>query len=210
MDILLDPNVAYLILMLGVLLTIMAILTPGTGILEIAAMFGLLLAGWTIVNLPTNWWALLLMLGAGGPLLVAARIKSNKIYLLIAVLFLLIGALFLYPGQVWWQPAVNPFLALIMSGLMGSFLWVAASKVLEAESVRPTHDLGSLIGQEGEVKSEIRGEGSVQVARELWTARSRERIPEGTRVRVVDREGFILVVEPVEEEAGKGPSKVEA
>lgn len=140
----------------------------------------------------------------------AARVTTRRIYLLISVLSLLIGGIFLFRGEIWWQPAVNPFLVVPVSGVIGGFLWIIASKVLETELTDPTHDLGSLVGQEGEVKSEIRGEGSVQVARELWTARSQEPIPEGARVKVVDREGFILIVEPVEEDTDEASSEEKA
>ena len=51
MDFLLDPNVAYLIRMAGLLLVMMAIVTPGTGLFEIGAFFGLALAGYAVYNL---------------------------------------------------------------------------------------------------------------------------------------------------------------
>jgi membrane-bound ClpP family serine protease len=80
---------------------------------------------------------------------------------------------------------------------LGGFFWVATRKILEAESARPTHDLEALIGEEGVAKSEIHDEGSVQVSGELWTAISKEPISEGTLIRVVARDGFVLVVEAV-------------
>ena len=61
MDFLLDPNIAYLILLAGVLLGFLAIITPGTGMFEVGAFFCLLLAGYAVYNLSFNWWALLLL-----------------------------------------------------------------------------------------------------------------------------------------------------
>jgi membrane-bound ClpP family serine protease len=52
-----------------------------------------------------------------------------------------------------------------------------------------------LIGQSGQAKSEILDGGSVQVASELWSARSEQSIPAGSWVRVIKREGFTLIVE---------------
>ena len=60
---------------------------------------------------------------------------------------------------------------------------------------RPTHDLDGLVGQIGESRTAVHEDGSVQVAGELWSARSAEQIAAGSHVRVVRREGFILVVE---------------
>jgi membrane-bound ClpP family serine protease len=56
-------------------------------------------------------------------------------------------------------------------------------------------DLQNLIGQSGQAKTEILDAGSVQVNSELWSARSEQSIPAGSRIRVVNREGFTLIVE---------------
>jgi membrane-bound ClpP family serine protease len=68
-------------------------------------------------------------------------------------------------------------------------------KTLQASQALPSHDLSTLIGQIGEAKTRIHSEGSVQVAGELWSARSEKTIPNGSPVKVVGREGFVLVVE---------------
>jgi membrane-bound ClpP family serine protease len=66
---------------------------------------------------------------------------------------------------------------------------------LQASHALPSHDLSTLIGQIGEAKTRIHSEGSVQVAGELWSARSEKTIPNGCPVKVVGREGFVLLVE---------------
>jgi membrane-bound serine protease (ClpP class) len=195
-EIFLNPNVAYLILVGGILLAIMAILNPGTGLLEIAALIFLVLAGYAMYNLPINYWALGILLLGVIPFIFALRKSGNLIYLGISILALIVGSLFLFQGEGW-RPAVNPVLAIIVSTLSAGFLWLVGRKVLEVESIRPTHDLAALIGALGEAKTEIFTEGSVQVAGELWAARSQQPIPNGAKVRVTGREGFILEVEKV-------------
>ena len=61
MDFLLDPNIAYLILLGAVLLAMMSLATPGTGLFEIGALFCILLAAYSIYQLSFNWWALVLL-----------------------------------------------------------------------------------------------------------------------------------------------------
>ena len=61
MDFLLEPNIAYLILLGGILLSLMAIVTPGTGLFEVGAFFCLALAGYAVYNLSFNWWAIVLL-----------------------------------------------------------------------------------------------------------------------------------------------------
>jgi membrane-bound serine protease (ClpP class) len=198
MEILLDPNVAYLILIVGVVMAIMALFAPGTGVLEIGALFVLFLAGWEISQLPINLWALLVLILGVIPFIVAVR-KSHKLgYLVVALIAFVIGSayLFWYPGGKWWVPGVNPFLAIITSALASAYLWIATTKVLETEKLRPRHDLAKIIGDIGEARTDIFNEGSVQIDSELWSARSSVPIPSGQKVRVVKREGFILEVEP--------------
>jgi membrane-bound serine protease (ClpP class) len=195
-SILLNPNVAYLLLVGGAMLAILAVLSPGTGLLEAAAFIMLLLAGYAIYNLPINYWALGLLVLGVIPFLFALRKSGNLIYLGISILALVIGSIFLFQGQGW-RPAVSPPLAIAVSTLSAGFLWFIGRKVLEVGSIRPTHDLAALVGTIGEAKTEIFTEGSVQVAGELWAARSQQPIPDGSKVRVTGREGFILEVEKV-------------
>jgi membrane-bound serine protease (ClpP class) len=200
MEILLNPNIAYLLLVAGIVLSLLALLSPGTGLLEIGALSALLLAGWGVYNLPINPWALVVLLVGGLLFILAIRKSGQPIFLVISILALLVGSAFLFRGQGW-QPAVNPLLALVVSGLSAGFFWVAARKALEAERMRPTHDLETLIGAIGETKTAIgldteTQEGTVQVAGELWSARSQKPIPADAPVRIIGREGFILEVEP--------------
>jgi membrane-bound serine protease (ClpP class) len=154
----------------------------------------LVLAGYAMYNLPLNYWALGLLVLGVIPFLFALRKSGNLIYLGISTLALVVGSIFLFQG-VGWRPAVNPVLAIAVSSLSAGFLWFVGRKVLEVKSIRPTHDLAALIGAIGEAKTEIFTEGSAQVAGELWAVRSQQPIPNGSKVRVIGREGFILEVE---------------
>ncbi len=198
-DFLLDPNVAYLILVGAAMLTMMAVVNPGTGVLEIVALFAWLISGYIIFNLPVNFWALgLMLLGVVLFLLSLRKIKS-LLYLGFSIAAVIIGSIFLF-DQPGWQPAVNPVLAVIVSVFVAGFTWIVAKKAIEADSMRPAHDLEALIGTVGEAKTSVQDEGSVQVAGELWSARSQQLIPEGTQVRVTGRDGFRLVVEKIADE----------
>ena len=203
MEILINPNVAYLILVVGVILTIMALFAPGTGILEISALFVLLLAGWEMTQLPINLWALVVLVLGVIPFIFAVRRSHNIAYLVVALIAFVIGSAYLFQGETWYLPGVNPVLAIIVSVLASGFIWFAATKVLETEKLKPRHDLAKIIGETGEAKTDIHDEGSVQIGSELWSARSSVQIYEGSKVRVVKREGFILEVEPI-------PSKSES
>jgi len=194
MDFLLDPNVAYLVLLAGVLLGLMAIITPGTGMFEVGAFFCLALAGYAVYNLSFNLWALIVLVLSIIPFVFAIQKPRREWFLALSILGLVVGSVFLFATEGW-QPAVNFPLALISSTLYAGFIWVAVRKTLQAAHSRPVHDLSTLIGQIGEAKTRILKDGSVQVAGELWSARSEKSIPSGSNIKVVAREGFVLVVE---------------
>lgn len=197
MDFLLDPNLAYLILLGGILLGMMALVTPGTGLFEIGAFFCLALAGYAIYSLSFNWWALLFLALGLVPFVYSIQKPGRGAYLGVSILLLVIGSVFLFSVDGW-KPAVNPLLAVVASLSLTAFLWIAVGKSVQAASVRPTHDLDALVGQVGEARTKVHAEGSVQVAGEMWSAKSDKSIPNGSAVRVVRREGFVLVVEKID------------
>lgn len=196
MEILVDPNVAYLLLVVGIVLAIMALFAPGTGVLEVGALFVLFLAGWEISQQAINLWALVVLILGVIPFIVAVRKSRNRAFLVVALVAFVLGSAYLFQGATWWQPGVNPILAVIASLIASGYLWIATTKVLETEKLKPRHDLSKLIGEDGEAKTDIYTEGSVQIGSELWSARSNAPIPSGSKIRVVKREGFILEVDP--------------
>lgn len=196
-DILLNPNIAYILLVSGFSMALLAVITPGTGILEVAGIFVLVLAGWAVYSLPINYWALVILILSVVPFVVAVIMAGHKLYLGLSILALIIGSVFLFRGDVWWRPEVHPVLAAIVSLLVGGFFWIVAQKTLEAKAAPPSHDLSPLIGTIGEAKSDIHQEGSVQVSGELWSAYSAEPISSGAQIQVISREGFILEVKEV-------------
>ncbi len=196
MNILLDPNLAYLLLLVGTLLGLLALVTPGTGALEVGALFCLLLAGYAITQLDFNLWALILLIVSVVPFIYAIRKPKRETYLALSILGLVIGSAYLFLGEEWWIPGVNPILALVASMMYAAFVWLAVRKSVQAILAPPMHDLSTLVGQVGEAKTAIHAEGSVQVAGELWSARSKTSIPAGRQVKVIARDGFILEVEP--------------
>ena len=194
MDFLLEPNIAYLVLLASVLLGFMALVSPGTGVFEVGAFFCIALAGYAVYNLSFNWWALVLVLLGVVPFVYAIQKPKRELYLGLAILLIVVGSVFVFP-QSEERGSVNPLVAFAASLCVAGFLWIAVRKSIEAATTKPTHDLGALVGQVGEARTMVHDDGSVQVDGELWSARSEQEIPVGSPVRVVRREGFILFVE---------------
>lgn len=200
MDFLISTNFAFLIILAGVLLTVFAILTPGTGIFELGALLTIVLAGWAIFNQPINLWALAVLVLGVFPFLLAVRLTKQRANLSVSSIAFIIGSAYLFRGEEWWQPGVDPVLAAVGSISGGGLLWLMTTKILEAEATDLAHDITKIIGSLGEARTDIQKEGSVYVLGEMWTARSAALIETGSKVRVVAREGFILDVEALENE----------
>jgi membrane-bound serine protease (ClpP class) len=87
-------------------------------------------------------------------------------------------------------------LILILSAISLGLTYFMASKTIEASNAKPAFDLNRLVGMTGQASSDIQGQGTVYVNGEEWSASSAKFIPEGSRVRVIKRNGLSLEVEP--------------
>jgi len=200
MNWLLDPNIGYVLLVGGTALAIVALIVPGTGLLELAAFFALFMAGYVIVNLPVNAWAIGVLLAALIVLGVAVRWRKGGLALLSAsTLLLFVGSLFVFPNPSG-GPAVNPFVAVVMSGGLAGLVWLAARKSLDASALRPRHDPDRLLGQSGVARTDLNPNGAVYAGGENWSARSSAFIAAGSAVRILKRDGLVLEVEEIQKE----------
>lgn len=197
MNPLLDPNVAYLLLVFGVVLGILALFSPGTGILEIGALFSLVLAGYGAVNMDINAWALGVLLVGVVPFVLALRKARGWPLLIVSIGVIIIGSVFLFRTETG-APAVNVWLALVTSLLAGGVLWFIGRKSLEAIRRAKDFDLGRLVGETAITRTVVSKEGSVYLNSEEWSAWSDHEIPAGVRVRVISRRGLVLKVEAEE------------
>lgn len=196
---LMDPNVAYVLLVVGMVLGILALFSPGTGILELGAIFALVLGGIGASRLTLNIWALAVLIVGVVPFIFALRKSRRLIFLAITIAALIVGSVFLFRGPTG-GPAVNLWLAVVTSLIAIGMLWYIGVKGIEAIGRRPTFDLGKLKKEIGVASTNVFSEGSVYIGGEEWSAWSKTEIPAGSRVRVINREGLVLQVEEVKEE----------
>jgi membrane-bound serine protease (ClpP class) len=190
-------NLLYLSLMAGLWFAALAIVSPGTGVLELIALVLLAGAGLGTVVLPLNWWALVLLLIGVVFFVLSLQRKGSETWLAASALVLSAGSVFLFRVEDSFM-AVHPLLALVVSALTLGFFWFAIRKVIVAQHAVPSIDPGRVLNQEAEVRTALNPTGSVYAMGELWTARSEKPLKPGTMVIVTGREGLVLTVEPLE------------
>ena len=187
-----DPNLVYLILLVGLWGAVTAAYIPGTGIAELGAAAITIFAVIMMANLPTNWLAVLAVMAGVLSFLVMPFL--NYRWALLAVGGLLLQAL----GSIFMFNGVSVALPLIAVGIGVSLLYhrYILLPVLENQRKLSTLDTDeAVIGKHGRVVRAVNPIGTVQAAGELWTARSDSPLESGQEVVVVEREGLVLTVE---------------
>ncbi|HEY43246.1 MAG TPA: hypothetical protein G4O11_04610 [Anaerolineae bacterium] len=190
-------NLLYLLLVVGLWLAALAIVSPGTGALEVLAFFALAGAGLGTLVLPPNGWAVIVLVLGAVFLVLSLKMKQVEIWLGLSVVAFCLGSVFLFRLEEG-GPAVHPLLAIVVSLMTLGYFWLAIRKAILAYQLGPIINPALVMNQIGEVRTAIDPTGSVYVAGELWTARADAPIEAGAYVRVRDRDGLILTVEPVE------------
>jgi membrane-bound serine protease (ClpP class) len=187
-------DIAYFFLIASIWTTVLAISSPGTGLLELAACVCVVITAVFAVWLNINLWAFGILVAAFLVFLLEIAKPLRGVFLIVSVILFSIGSIFLFRGGSGEFVVVSWPLAVISSLGTAVFFWMVVRNVLLTHRRPVQNDPSSIVGQVGEAQTEIFQEGSVQVASELWSARSDTRIPAGSRVRVLSREGLILTV----------------
>jgi len=190
------PQVLYIILVAGIWLAALALVSPGTGALEILSFIALVLVGVGTIWVPFNGWALLVIASGIASFVMSLRRKNEEAWLVAAVVGFVIGSVFLFRGSSR-GAAVSPILAVPVSLMTIGYFWVAIRQVLIAHRAAPAMDLSSLVGAVGEARTDLDPHGTIFAQGELWTAETQTPVQAGDAVRIVGREKLILFVEPI-------------
>ena len=194
MEYLLDPNIAFLLIVASLIMAIITIIVPGTGLPEGVLLVMVGLCWYTLRSLQPNGWALLTIALSLAPFIFAIRQPKARLAWLAASLLLLFGgSVFLFTGNDG-KPLVSLPLAGVTSVAFGAFLWFGITRGIQAQRSHALLDPNHPVGMQGTARTNIHAEGSVYVAGELWSAHSENPIARGASVRVLSREGFILTV----------------
>ncbi|MCX5641885.1 MAG: nodulation protein NfeD [Candidatus Omnitrophica bacterium] len=193
-----DPNIAYILLLLGILGIIFEFSAPGIGFPAIVGLICLLLAFYGLSALPVNIAGVALVFIAVGFFVLEAHAHSFGLLGLGGIVSLAFGSLFL----------IKPFsylnIASRISSLLASFIFAALLFIIvklayKAMRRKVTTGKEGLIGETGDARTDLAPEGTIYIHGEYWTARTSDgsTIKKGEKVRAEQISGHILLVSKI-------------
>jgi len=205
LGILSDPNVAYMLLILGFYGLFFELSNPGSILPGVVGAIFLILAFFSFQMLPINYAGLLLILLALGMFVLEIKVHSAGLLTIGGIVSMFLGSLMLIESP-------GPFLRISYKVIIPAVLTTAAFFIfavgagLRAQLKKPTTGSEGLVGERGVAQTDIDGTGQAFVHGELWTVSSNERIAKGDEVTVVSIEGLRLQVRRTGsgEEPGRG------
>lgn len=188
-----NPNVAYVLMMLGMLGLYFEISNPGVILPGVIGGICLILAFFAFQALPVNYAGILLILLALILFIAEIKIVSNGMLTIGGMVAMVLGSLMLFQSSEPYLRVSWGVILVTVSATAAFFLFVVA-KALAAHHKRPTTGLEGLLSEQGQAQTQILAEGKVFVRGEYWDAWSDEPISAGTKVVVEAVEGMRLKV----------------
>ncbi|MCK4412838.1 MAG: nodulation protein NfeD [Candidatus Eisenbacteria sp.] len=195
-----NPNIAYLLLLLGILGIFFELSHPGTLFPGIVGAVALFLAFFALQMLPVRTAGIALIVLALILFLLEIKVTSYGALSIGGVAALLFGSLMLFEtngtgvGLSW--GVVLPSVVIV-----GGLFIFAAAMAFRAQTRRSVTGREGLVGRIGEALSDFDARGRVFVHGEIWNASSRTPVRRGQRVRVREVRGMEIEVEPLGESA---------
>jgi membrane-bound serine protease (ClpP class) len=201
LNILSDPNVAYILFLLGLYGLLFELYSPGVIFPGIIGGICIILALYTMNTLPVNYAGLALIVFGVVLFLLEIKIVSHGLLGIGGVVSLLLGSMMLIRTDETWHVASLSLTVIITAVTISSlfFLFVIGMG-LKAQRAKPAIGLEAMIGEIGQSLSELNPGGTVRMHGEIWKAISNAGlIAEGKKVVVTGFLNFTLQVEPYNE-----------
>ena len=192
-----DPNVAFILMSLGMLALWAEFNHPGAILPGVVGLIAILLAVFALNLLPTRFAAIALILAAFLLFALEAKFTSYGILGGGGILCMIFGGLLLVDGPIP-EMRVQLVTALIVSVPIGAIAIFLMTLVLRAHQNRVATGIEAMVGEIGIARTPLGPDGKVFVHGELWNATARMDVAEGTRVRVREVNGLRVLVDPAD------------
>ncbi|PKN20520.1 MAG: serine protease [Deltaproteobacteria bacterium HGW-Deltaproteobacteria-6] len=193
-----NPNIAYLLLLIGLAGLYFEFSTPGAILPGVIGGISLLLAFVGISALPVSYTGVLLILFSIILFIAEIKIMSHGMLAVGGVISLALGSFLLFDTP---EPALRISLQVLVPAVLvaSAFFIVVIWLAVKAQLRKHYSGKESMIEGQGEAQTAIDGEGKVFYQGEYWTAGSDQFIPQGAKVRIKEVDGLKLIVEEIKE-----------
>ena len=184
LDAIANPNVAYILMMIGGIGIMMELYNPGMIFPGVAGGICLLLSFFALQVLPVNYVGILLILLSVVLFILELKLQSFGMLTIGAVISLTLGSVMLFEsGEV----AMRVSWAVIIPTVaaVSSFFIFALGLVVKALMRKPRTGEHGLVGEHGVALTDLDKTGKIALHGEYWDAHSDSFIPKGSRVRVI-------------------------
>jgi membrane-bound serine protease (ClpP class) len=192
-----DPNVAYLLMMLGFYGLLFELQNPGSVLPGIVGGICLLLAFFALSTLPVNTAGVALIVLGIGFLFAEIKVQSHGLLAVGGTVALALGGLMLFRGSM---VRVAVPVVLGVTGMTVAFFLLIIGTGLRARGRPVVMRAGGLAGRRGVVVERLDPEGRVRLGDELWTATCDVPLEAGAAVEVVELNGLVARVRPARQE----------
>jgi len=191
-----DPNIAYILMMIGILGIIMEFLHPGAIFPGVAGATCLILSLFSLQVVPFTLAGVFLIILAVIFFLLEIKVTSYGALTIGGVIALILGSLMLIDPSALYISISLKYIILATALISGFFVFVI-TYVVKARVRRPVTGAEGMIGGEGVAKTKLNPYGKIWIWGEMWNARTEfpeEIIKKGEKVEVRGLEGMRLIV----------------
>ena len=201
LNVLADPNIAYILMTIGLLGLYVEFTHPGAVFPGIAGGICLLLALTALQVLSVNYGGLALLLVGAALLVAEAFLPTFGVLGVGGLVAFVLGSLFLFDPE---RSGVEVSRGLVAgaAGALGLAALVVGTLVWRSQRRRPTGGREGMLGKIGVARQRLDPDGTVLVRGEYWSATSDEPVQQGESVEITGIEGLRLRVRPT------GPRRV--
>jgi membrane-bound serine protease (ClpP class) len=199
LNIISDPNIAYILLMLGFYGLLFELYSPGAIFPGVIGGLGLILGFYALAALPLNYAGLALIIFGIVLFVLEIKVTSYGILTIGGIVSLLLGSLMLIKEETTFEVIrISTSVIITTTALTTLFFLFLIGAGLRAQKGKPVTGIEGFIGEEGVVLEDMDPEGMVRVHGELWKAASAEgKLLAGEKIKVVSMQNFKLIVTKV-------------
>ncbi len=192
-----NPNIAYLLMLAGIMGIFFELQNPGALFPGILGGISLILAFFAMQVLPINAAGILLIILAIIFFILEIKIPSYGLLTIGGIVSMILGSLMLFKS-----PDINVSLWIIIPSVLfiALFFLFAVSMGLHAQRRKAVTGAKGIIGEKGIVVKMLNPEGQVEVHGEIWKAESEEKLKKGVKVEVTGIDGLIIKVRRLKNE----------